>query len=106
MRQPIVAHVDDAFAIAHFNLVLIVPFIDVDLTIALLDGDFLVPVFNDFGSIVFDLDRLVVPNFEVVIVLDDPMEILLRVEVDVFRALLILEAKFVELFTRLRPRLG
>ena len=78
---------------------LIVAFIDVDITIALLDGDFLVPVFDDFGSIVFDLDGLVVSNFQVVVVLDDPMEILLRMEVDVFRALLILEAKLVELFT-------
>ena len=46
---------------------------------------------------VLDADRLRVAHLQVVVVLDDPVEVLLGVEVDVLRALLVLEGQLVGL---------
>jgi hypothetical protein len=93
----IVTHVDDGFPVAHLHLVLVISLIDEDLAIARLNRDLLVPVFDNLGAMVLDLDRLIVTDLQIIVVLDNTVKIFLRVEVDVFRTGLVLNPKLVEL---------
>ena len=69
---------------------------DNDLAIALLDCKFVIPLLDGGRPFVLDFDGLVMPDFQVVVVLNHAVEVLFGMEVDVLGALLVLEAQLVE----------
>src|SRR5439155_406772 len=96
------AQVDIGLLVAHFDLERVIAHGDLHVPVALCDRNLLVALLHGLGAIVLNLDGLVVADFQVVVVLHHAVKILLRMEIDVFAALLVFQAQLVEI---VRPAL-